>query len=144
MATKISRRKLTRALQRAIIAAMKTQATSADRSSWRNGPRKSDTITAQMSSAHTVQREMAQLMSRARRESTASSDRMSGADSSPALESPASTDRPRGTARVFLIGGNWKDCVWTAVAQYVAKASLTFRKPGWTGCSRGLWSRDRC
>ena len=82
-------------LQRAIIAAMKTQATSADRSSWRNGPRKSDTITAQMSSAHTVQREMAQLMSRARRESTASSDRMSGADSSPALESPASTDRPR-------------------------------------------------
>jgi hypothetical protein len=65
----------------------------ADRSSWRNGPRKSDTITAQMSSAHTVQREMAQLMSRARRERTTSSDRMSGANlaspGEPGLDRPA-------------------------------------------------------
>lgn len=49
-------------------------------------------------------------------------------DSSPALESPASTDRPRETARVFLIGGNWKDCVWTAVAEYVSESVANFPK----------------
>ena len=66
MATKISRRKLTSALQSAIIAPMKIQATPAERSSCRKGPRKSEMITAQTSSAQTVHSEMAQLISLAR------------------------------------------------------------------------------